>query len=141
MLNGCKCKTGSHSRVYGCKNNNCGPGCRCIGCGNGPSINTDSNVVHYLDDDGDTDELHCLEVQDILNESSDEGYTDESDDDTDQSRSDSIYMKEMLKALWHTYLVMMMTIMKTHYKMTPNYSLQFFSITSSSYCSHYHRWI
>ena len=90
VLNGCKCKTGCHSRVCGCKkkNKNCGPGCRCIGCGNGPSINTYSNVAHFLDDDGDTDELHCLEVQDILNESSDEGYTDESDDDTDQFRKD-----------------------------------------------------
>ena len=86
VLNGYKCKTGCHSRDCGSKNKkNCGPGCRCIGCGNGPSINTDA---HCLDDDGDRDELHCLEVQDILNESSDEGYTDESDDDTAQFRSD-----------------------------------------------------
>ena len=78
-------------------NKNCGPGCRCICCGNGPSINTtDSNVVHCLDDDGDTDELYCLEVQGILNESSDESYTDKSDDDTDQFQNDlDIYERDV----------------------------------------------
>lgn len=85
VLNGCKCKTGCHTRRCSCQKNgkNCGPGCRCIGCGNVASATADSDA------NSDDDELHNIEIEDILNEPSDGGSTDASDDDFDQFENDA----------------------------------------------------
>ena len=75
VLNGCKCKTGCSTRRCKCNKSSkrCGPGCRCIGCSNGPTTQAPTRP-----------ELHDLEVEDQLNQhSADEGFTDESEDDLD----------------------------------------------------------
>lgn len=88
VLHGCKCKTGCHTRRCSCKKSMkpCGPGCRCIGCGNVTSSSTETESE---------DELHNLEVADIINDLSDDGSTDASDDDTDLFRGDTNVQRDV----------------------------------------------
>ena len=86
MLNGCKCRTGCTTRRCSCRKGSrgCGPGCRCIGCGN---VVSSSRC--------DDDELHDLEIGDLLNEESDDVSTDASEDDDADLQDDNICERDI----------------------------------------------
>ena len=80
--------------------------------------------------DGDTDELHCLEVWDIL--TSDEGCTDESDYDTDQFQSDlNLYERDVDGNMG--YVFGDVTIDSSYYR---NYTLVFSLLYTIIYLIH-----
>lgn len=78
VLNGCKCKTGCHTKRCSCRKNS-GPGCRCVGCGNAVSTSAACN--------DNNEELVSLELGDFLNQGSDS--TDDSDTDSEQFERDA----------------------------------------------------
>ncbi len=73
VLNGCRCRTGCHTRRCSCRkhNNCCGPGCRCIGCDN--TMPTSEEKENEAEDE--------IEIEDLTETQLDQ-YTDDSEDDS-----------------------------------------------------------
>lgn len=79
VLSGCKCKTGCSTRRCSCKKKDriCGPSCSCINC-----MNSTRTPVPSANDPTD------LEVQDLLNEPTEDEYVNDSEDDLEEMRED-----------------------------------------------------
>ena len=87
---GCKCKTGCTTRICSCKkkDRSCRPSCSCHFCQN----NQNAGEVTSRNE---TD----LVVQDLLEEQSEDTYTDASDDDLDEFRREKMEEDTELRAL------------------------------------------
>ena len=78
IMTGCKCKTGCSTRRCSCQHKEriCGPNCQCINCTN--------TTITQTTDVGITE----LEVEDLLQETNDDEYVDDSGDDLEEMRED-----------------------------------------------------
>ena len=94
VLSGCGCKTGCNTRRCKCykQQQGCGPGCRCVGCINPHKLSAtqqdDSLEQDKMDENSQEreamttqqEQLHHLEVEDMLQSHEDESFVDDDSD-------------------------------------------------------------
>ncbi len=92
VLNGCRCRTGCHTRRCSCRkhNNCCGPGCRCIGCNNVTSTREQTENEGEGDDE--------IEMKDLMETLPDES-TDDSESEIEVTEEDQFLVKTVMMKL------------------------------------------
>ena len=91
ILCGCKCKTGCKTRICSCrkKERQCGPSCYCQFCTNNRKTTQTNAPSHEID----------LLVDELVQESDDGPYVDDSDDDLVEWRQEEMDDDEELRTL------------------------------------------
>lgn len=106
VLSGCGCKTGCNTKRCKCfkQGQGCGPGCRCVGCINPVSTQSENLEREEMEEDASNEEvvttwqdLHNLEVQDMIHSHDIEAFVDnDSDSDSEPIKEDEELDKLMM---------------------------------------------
>lgn len=95
VLKGCKCKTGCITRKCKCRKNHgkCGPGCQCTGCTN---VHADAPPTT----DETTEALHCMEVEENIEEETSELHEMVETSDEENEIEDEDDVNDLIRAVF-----------------------------------------